>query len=76
MAKCENLAGCPFYQGQMSMESGLGAIYKKKYCETDKSICARYMVASRIGKQYVTPSLYPNMQDQAKKILAEHGVKI
>jgi len=76
MAKCENLAGCPFYQGKMTMDSGIGAMYKKKYCEEDKLSCARYMVASRIGKQYVTLNLYPNMQDQAKKILAEHGVKL
>ena len=72
MANCENLAKCPFYQGQMKMESGLGSMYKKKYCEGDKTSCARYMISSRLGKEFVPAGLYPNMLDQAKKILADN----
>ena len=41
MAVCEKLEKCPFYQGKMSMDSGLGSMYKKKYCEGDKTTCAR-----------------------------------
>ena len=73
MAKCEKLEKCPFYQGKMSMESGLGAMYKKKYCEGDKTICARYIVATQLGAEYVTTNLYPNMNDVADKLLAEHN---
>ena len=72
MAKCEKLEKCPFYQGKMNMESGLGAMYKKKYCEGDKTICARYIVATQLGAEYVTSSLYPNMNDVANKLLEEH----
>lgn len=72
MAVCENLAKCPFYQGKMTMDDGIGAMYKRKYCEGDKNSCARYMVATTVGKEYVTESLYPNMADKAKKIIAEH----
>ena len=72
MAVCEKLEKCPFYQGKMSMESGLGAMYKKKYCEGDKSICARYMVATTVGPEFVTNSLYPNMADKAKSIIEEN----
>ena len=72
MAKCEKLEKCPFYQGKMSMDSGLGAMYKKKYCEGDKTTCARYIVATQLGAEYVTSSLYPNMNDVANKLLAEH----
>ena len=71
MAVCEKLSKCPFYQGQMSMESGLGSMYKKKYCEGDKTTCARYMIATKLGPQYVTTSIYPNMTDLAKKMIAE-----
>ena len=74
MAVCENLAKCPFYQGKMTMDDGIGAMYKRKYCEGDKNSCARYMVATTVGKEYVTESLYPNMADKAKKIIAEHKV--
>ena len=72
MALCEKLQKCPFYQGKMSMDSGIGAMYKKKYCEGDKSTCARYIVATQLGAEYVTNSLYPNMNDAANKLLAEH----
>ena len=69
MATCEKLSKCPFYQGKMSMDSGIGSMYKKKYCEGDKTICARYIVATKLGPEYVTDRLYPNMEDAAKKIL-------
>ena len=72
MALCEKLGKCPFYQGKMDMNSGLGSMYKKKYCEGDKTICARYIVATKLGAEYVTNKLYPNMNDAANKLLAEH----
>ena len=72
MALCEKLEKCPFYQGKMNMESGLGAMYKKKYCEGDKTTCARYIVATQLGAEFVTNSLYPNMNNVADKLLAEH----
>lgn len=73
MAMCENLLKCPFYQGKMSMDSGLGSMYKKRYCEGNRSVCARYMVSSKLGKEFVPASLYPNMVDKAKEILSKNG---
>jgi methyl-accepting chemotaxis protein len=70
--RCENLAGCPFYNNKMSTDSGLGKLYKEKYCESNKNKCARYMVAKTIGKEYVPIDLYPNMHKRAKKIISEH----
>ena len=72
MAVCEKLEKCPFYQGKMSMESGLGSMYKKKYCEGDKTICARYQVATTVGPEFVTEALYPNMDARAKKIIEQN----
>lgn len=72
MAICEKLSKCPFYQGTMSMESGLGKMYKQKYCEGDKTICARYMVATTVGPEFVTNKLYPNMTDTAKSIIEKN----
>lgn len=69
---CENLKNCPFYNDRMSMEKGLGALYKRKYCEGDKTLCARYQVGSKIGKQSVPDDLYPNMFDRAEKIIKAH----
>ena len=72
MALCEKLQKCPFYQGKMDMNAGIGAMYRKKYCEGDKTICARYIVATQLGAEFVTNSLYPNMNNVADKLLAEH----
>ena len=72
METCEKLAKCPFYQGKMSMESGLGSMYKRKYCEGDKTQCARYRIATTVGPEFVTNSIYPNMKDIADKIIAEN----
>jgi methyl-accepting chemotaxis protein len=73
METCEKLAKCPFYQGKMDINSGLGLMYKKKYCEGDKTICARYIVATQLGPEFVTNNLYPNMNNVAEKLLAENG---
>ena len=72
MATCEKLEKCPFYQGKMSMDSGLGSMYKQRYCEGDKTLCARYMVATTVGPDFVNNNLCPNMVDQAKKIIEEN----
>lgn len=72
MATCEKLAKCPFYQGQMKMDSGLGGMYKKKYCETNKNLCARYMIVTTLGPDFVNNSIYPNMTDMAKDIIAKN----
>jgi len=71
MADCELLKGCLFFNDKMSIESGMGAIYKKNYCQSDNSKCARYMVAQQLGREKVPTNLYPNMIDRAKKIIAE-----
>lgn len=73
MGYCKNLKNCPFYQGKMSMDSGIGSMYKKKYCESDCTICARYIVASQLGKEYVPDNLYPNMEAKAKDILLKNS---
>ena len=72
MALCEKLEKCPFYQDKMNMETGVGTMYKKKYCEGDKTQCARYIIATKLGAEFVTNNLYPNMKDKADKLLAEH----
>lgn len=72
MDTCEKLEKCPFYQGKMSMESGLGRMYKRRYCEGDKLQCARYQIATTVGPEFVNDNIYPNMHDIAEKIIAEN----
>ena len=53
------------------MDTGIGAMYKNKYCEGDNSTCARCMVATQAGPDYVTDKLYPNMVQQAEEIIKQ-----
>lgn len=70
MAKCELLNGCPFFNDRMGGMPATAAIYKKNYCEGDKSACARYMVFKALGKEHVPADLFPNQVDDARRIIA------
>jgi len=71
MDKCECINGCPFFNDKMSDSSGLGSMYKRKYCLGNYSNCARYMVFKKLGKPMVPADLYPNMRDRAEQIIAK-----
>ncbi|MCF7936173.1 MAG: hypothetical protein K9L28_07530 [Synergistales bacterium] len=51
----------------------LAAYYKERYCRGDKRECARYRVASTLGREAVPGDLYPNMLTRAKKIVNGAG---
>jgi hypothetical protein len=72
---CERFEGCSFYNSHLPIESGLATLYKKNYCEGDKTLCARYKIASLLGKEHVPVDLYPNMMKRADKIIEEHKTK-
>lgn len=72
---CENLKGCSFYNDKMPVDKGIGQIQKRKYCEGDKALCARYKIASSIGKENVPADLYPIMMERANKIINEYNRK-
>ena len=56
----------------MDCDKGVGAMYKKRYCEGDKTKCARYIVSTQCGPEFVTNRLYPNMDKKAQEILTQH----
>jgi len=67
---CVCLSVCPFFNDKMPIESGLGTIYKKKYCMGSNAACARYTVLQALGPEHVPATLYPGMLDIARQILA------
>jgi hypothetical protein len=69
MADCELLKGCLFFNDKMPMDSGLGALYKKKYCQGENTDCARFMVAKALGREKVPLTLFPNMADEARTMI-------
>jgi hypothetical protein len=71
MADCKLLAGCIFFNDKMPMDSGLGALFKKSYCQGDFMKCARFRVAEALGRERVPGNLYPNMFEEAEKLIVK-----
>lgn len=68
---CDCLAGCPFFNDRMPIDSGMGKIYKEKYCLGKFMDCARHKVKEALGKEKVPTNLYPNMFQKAEQIIAQ-----
>lgn len=72
---CAKLQGCPIYNDRMPMEHGIGSIFKKKYCNSNYHLCARYKIIREAGESFVPANLYPNMLDIAETIIASAKLK-
>lgn len=69
--KCASLAGCPFFNDKMKGQPKQIDLYKGFYCLDNFERCARFMVASKLGKISVPGDLYPNDKVRAQKILKD-----
>ncbi len=70
MADCQCLPKCPFFNDRMKNMPSMANVYKKNYCRGNNSECARFMVFSALGREKVPLTLFPNMIDEAKRIIA------
>ena len=76
--ECPNVKKCPFFHGMLEKMPATAEILKEEYClgkGRPYTECARYMVASTLGKQFVPKDLFPNQQERARKIIEEHRKK-
>ncbi|MCK4790302.1 MAG: hypothetical protein KAV87_41580 [Desulfobacteraceae bacterium] len=71
MTDCEYLAGCPFFNDNMTNMPTTADRLKRKYCKEDNSTCARYVIATKLGKPKVPRDLFPNDEKRTKVILEE-----
>jgi len=71
MGDCELLNGCIFFKDKMPIESNLGSLFKRRYCQGDNTRCARYTVATTLGRERIPLDLYPNMFDKAKILIEQ-----
>lgn len=70
MAECPSLPKCPFFNDHMAQRPATAEIMKQSYCRGDNSRCARWMVASALGKPAVPVNLFPNQVEQARALIA------
>ena len=69
MEECEFITKCAFFSDRMKTLPTVAKMMKKRYCEGDKDECARYQLASTIGKNQVPSDLFPHQTDIANDII-------
>ena len=57
---CPKLSECPFFNGHLGDQPSTSGLYKKRYCLSDYSKCARFIVSEKLGPSSVPADLYPN----------------
>lgn len=71
MPDCPSLAGCPFFNDKMADKPALADVYKFRYCKDNNEACARWKVASTMGKEAVPADLFPNQVERADEIISK-----
>lgn len=69
MSDCALIETCIFFNDKMASMPSMADLYKQRYCKTDHTVCARYMVFSTLGRENVPADLYPNDVERAKSII-------
>ncbi len=70
MPDCSSLAKCPFFHDRLANMPKVAELYKKSYCKTDCSSCARYQYRTAVGKP-PPDGLMSNQADVAARLIAE-----
>ncbi|OGV65379.1 MAG: hypothetical protein A2283_03295 [Lentisphaerae bacterium RIFOXYA12_FULL_48_11] len=69
MPECELLKKCAFFNDQLANMPGHAELFKDLYCRRDNKICARYMIAEKLGRESIPKDLFPNHVEMAKEII-------
>ncbi|MCG2711872.1 MAG: hypothetical protein L6416_06070 [Candidatus Omnitrophica bacterium] len=73
MSKCKYLAGCIFFNENMSNMPRKTEELKSKYCLENNSQCARYIVCEALGRENVPINLFPMQKEEAENIIKYNG---
>lgn len=69
MAECECVPKCPFFHDKMADMPSMANMMKKRYCQGDSSVCARWVVRAALGPTAVPIDLFPNQLERAEKLV-------
>ena len=73
MTECEFIEKCPFFNDALDTKPDTVEEMKVKYCKSNNLNCARYMIATAVGKEYIPDDLYPDQKMQAYAVIAENS---
>jgi len=69
MNECPSLKNCPFFNDKMKDRPATADVYKKKFCLSNYTECARYKVSKAKGKEFVPIDLYPNQIEKVQNLI-------
>ena len=75
MGNCELLTKCPFFNDQLKNMPNASDTMKKIYCRWNFVKCARYRVATVLGRKEVPLDLFPGDSHRVDEILIQHYKK-
>jgi hypothetical protein len=67
MAECPIITKCPFFNDKMANMPATTQLFKRKYClgqGKSNENCARWIVAKKLGEEYVPSDLFPNQLER------------
>ena len=71
MSGCETLDDCPFYNDRLDNMPDVSEAMKRRYCLKDFTQCARYIVKSSLGSNFVPADLHPDDRTRVKILLSD-----
>lgn len=69
MADCQMLPGCIFFNDKMQNMPSTAGLFKERYCRGNAADCARYIVATRLGREKVPTDIFPNDRIRAERLV-------
>jgi hypothetical protein len=72
MPDCPSLPKCPFFNDHMASRPATAEMMKSTYCHGDNRDCARWMIATALGKPAVPLDLFPSQVDRARALIQAH----
>jgi hypothetical protein len=74
MTECQWLSTCPFFNDKMKGMPSTAELAKGRYCRDAFGECARYMVRTARGKDYVPADMFPDQRERANELIVSARV--
>ncbi len=71
MPQCPCLSSCLFFNNKMANMPLAAEKMKARFCQSDNSECARYLVFAKLGRDKVPSDLFPRDVDLANKLISK-----
>ncbi|UCD66530.1 MAG: hypothetical protein JSW69_02605 [Deltaproteobacteria bacterium] len=75
MTYCEFISECMFFNDKLKNMPTASDMMKKMYCQWHYTKCARYKIATTLGKRAVPADMFPGDSRRADDMLIHYDIK-